>query len=105
MTNLPHMSIDPARPGVILFDNDPMTGMIAGMRAKDIARACNSYADLLKIVKDAAALMEAAAAYAPDNRVNFSSPGTGEYLKIEGLRQTLHTASQNARAAVAKAEE
>lgn len=44
MSNLPHMTVDPARPGVILFDGEPMmTGMLAGMRAPDIAIACNSY--------------------------------------------------------------
>lgn len=41
---LPHMTIDPNRPGVIIFDGDFTAGMLAGMRAKIIAEACNAYA-------------------------------------------------------------
>lgn len=44
MRKLPHMTVDPTRPGVVLFDGDPMTGMIVGMRAADVAAACNSSA-------------------------------------------------------------
>lgn len=43
MLKLPHMTVDPKLPGVIVFDGDSMAGMIAGLHAADIALACNSY--------------------------------------------------------------
>lgn len=44
---LPKMSVDPARPGMIRFDDIPMGGMLAGISAPEIVRACNAHEALL----------------------------------------------------------
>lgn len=49
---LPHMWIDTANPGVIRFgDPDDMAGMLAGVIAPDVARACNAHDDLVAALK------------------------------------------------------
>ena len=43
VSKLPHMTVCPDRPGVVIFDGDAMTGMVAGRHAAAIAHACNAY--------------------------------------------------------------
>lgn len=60
---LPYMTIDPVRPGIILFDGSHSTGMFAGKRAADIINACNTYQaikDALDTDEDGEALVEVA---------------------------------------------
>jgi hypothetical protein len=40
---LPHMTITPDRPGIIIFDDDPLTGILAGKASVAIAFACNTH--------------------------------------------------------------
>lgn len=80
---LPHMTINPARPGAIMFDGDPMTGMLAGMRSRDIARACNAYAPMLDALQFAADFLvgEYAQVTDPDRRAGWSDKAAYENYK------------------------
>jgi hypothetical protein len=46
MDELPHMSIDPTRPGVIILDDSPFSAILAGPCRAAIVRACNASAAL-----------------------------------------------------------
>lgn len=44
------MFIDPQRPGIIRWNDDPTTGILAGMRAAEIVRAVNAHDELVEAV-------------------------------------------------------
>jgi hypothetical protein len=46
MDELPHMSIDPKRRGVIILNDSPFSSILAGPCAPAIVRACNASAEL-----------------------------------------------------------
>lgn len=49
---LPHMWIDPSQPGMIRFgDPDDMAGMLAGIIAANVVRACNNHRALVAALK------------------------------------------------------
>lgn len=45
------MRIDPQRPGIIRWDDDPLTGILAGIRSAEIVEAVNAH-DGLKAEND-----------------------------------------------------
>ncbi len=65
---LPRMSVDPARPGVILFDDIPMALIPASINAKEIVRAYNAYDDLVEALSE---LCEHLAPVDQDMRLQF----------------------------------
>lgn len=40
------MFIEPSRPGVIRWDDDPLTGILAGLRAAEIVEAVNAHDEM-----------------------------------------------------------
>lgn len=54
---LPKLSIDKERPGIIRFeDGDEFAGILAGIKSAEIVRRCNEYPDLMAFVREVAAI-------------------------------------------------
>ena len=47
---MPKMFVDPQRPGIIRWDDDPTAGILAGMRAAEIVRAVNAHDGLTAVI-------------------------------------------------------
>lgn len=59
---LPKMYVDPHQPGLIRWDGcDPFAGILAGVKAPAIVRACNAHEEMVKALQalsDVGALSE-----------------------------------------------
>lgn len=52
------MFIDPQRPGIVRWNDDPMTGILAGVRAQEIVTTVNAYDDMRAALETASFLID-----------------------------------------------